>query len=171
MISAKLLLIYLLNSTNITGVDISQIDPDEAFCLAENIYYESKSEDIQGQFAVASVTLNRVNSPKFPDTICKVVEQSTISKIDKKPVCAFTWYCENNKKGKDIPIINKNGTINRSVVNQFQLAGTIAIKILAGEIEDNTNGATHFHNYSLSNPSWTKELTKTKVIGNHAFYK
>ena len=52
MLSAKILLIYLLQAPNIAGLDVdtSKIDADQAYCLAENIYYESRSEDIRGQY-------------------------------------------------------------------------------------------------------------------------
>jgi spore germination cell wall hydrolase CwlJ-like protein len=173
MITSKLLLVYLLQSANVVGLDIdtSKIDPEQAYCLAENIYYESRNEDIRGQFAVGSVTLNRVNDSRFPRTVCDVVKQVSIHRVTKKVVCAFSWYCENDKKGKDIPIRNKDGTINQRVVDQFQIASIVAMQILAGEVEDNTYGATHFHNPHTSHPAWRFEMTKTIQVGNHDFYR
>lgn len=173
MITAQLLLAYLLSTANLIGIDIDglRIDPEQAFCLAENIYFEARNEDIQGQLAVASVTLNRVNDSRFPSTICGVVKQSSMSRVGKRVVCAFSWYCENDKKGKEIPINNKDGTINQRVVDQFRIASIVAITVLNGDIEDNTKGATHFHNPSISQPDWSRELKKTATIGNHTFYK
>lgn len=173
MITAKLLLAYLLSTANIVGIDVdtSKVDPEQAFCLAENIYYEARNEDIRGQFAVASVTLNRVNDPRFPNTICGVVKQSAISRVSKKLVCAFSWYCENDKKGREIPVRNKDGSVNQQVIDQFQVASIIAITVLSGNVEDNTHGATHFHNPFVSNPAWKHELKKTTRMGNHDFYK
>jgi spore germination cell wall hydrolase CwlJ-like protein len=49
----------------------------EIRCLAKNIYFEARNEPTLGQIAVAFVTLNRVDSNQFPDTICTVVEQKT----------------------------------------------------------------------------------------------
>ncbi len=173
MITAKLLLAYLLQTANIVGIDVdtSKVDPEQAFCLAENIYYEARNEGIQGQFAVASVTLNRANDSRFPDTICGVVKQTAISRISKRVVCAFSWYCENDKKGVDIPVSNKDGSVNQQVVDQFQVASMVAIAVLGGQVEDNTNGATHFHNPYVSQPAWRKEFHRTMRIGNHDFYK
>ena len=173
MLTAKILLAYLLNTANVVGIDVdtSKIDLDQALCLAENIYYEARNEDIRGQFAVASVTLNRANDERFPNTICEVVEQTAISRITKKVVCAFSWYCENDKKGKEIPVNNKDGSINQRVVDQFQLASLIAIEVIGGNVSDNTDGSTHFHNPYTSHPAWCNELKKTMKIGNHAFYK
>ena len=44
-------------------------------CLALNMYFEARSEPIAGQIAVAEVTLNRVASPHYPNTVCEVVLQ------------------------------------------------------------------------------------------------
>lgn len=173
MLTAKILLAYLLQTANIVGIDVdtSKIDPDQAFCLAENIYYEARNEDIRGQFAVASVTINRANDSRFPHTICEVVKQTAISRVTKRVVCAFSWYCENDKKGKEIPVNNKDGSINQQVVDQFQLATLVAIEVMGGNVDDNTNGATHFHNPHTSQPAWRRELTRTMRVGNHDFYR
>jgi spore germination cell wall hydrolase CwlJ-like protein len=173
MITAKILLAYLLQSADISGlsIDTTQIDQQEAYCLAENIYYEARNEDIRGQFAVASVTLNRTKDGRYPKTVCGVVQQSARSRITNGLVCAFSWYCENDKKGKEIPVKNKDGSINQAVVDQFQIASIVAITVLSGNVEDNTKGATHFHNPNTSNPAWRHELTKTIKVGNHDFYR
>jgi len=173
MITAKLLLAYLLSTGNFVGIDVdtSKVDSEQAYCLAENIYYEARNEDIRGQYAVASVTLNRANDARFPHTICEVVKYTAVSRISKKLVCAFSWYCENDKKGREIPVRNRDGTVNQQVVDQFQIASIVAITVLGGNVEDNTNGATHFHNPHTSNPAWRYQLTKTMAIGNHTFYK
>lgn len=47
----------------------------EALCLALALYFESRGEPLQGQIAVGQVILSRVESPRFPDTICEVVMQ------------------------------------------------------------------------------------------------
>ncbi len=173
MLTAKILLAYLLQSADISGltIDTAKIDPQEVYCLAENIYYEARNEDIRGQFAVASVTLNRTKDVRFPNTVCGVVQQSARSRITNRLVCAFSWYCENDKKGKEIPVKNKDGSVNQAVVDQFQVASIVAITMLAGNVEDNTKGATHFHNPYTSKPAWRLEMTKTMAIGNHTFYK
>ena len=57
-------------------------EPEEVFynereieCLALNSYYESRGESRAGQVAVAQVVLNRLESERFPNTICGVVQQ------------------------------------------------------------------------------------------------
>ena len=46
---------------------------EELYCLATNIYFESRNQPQVGRVAVGQVTMNRVNSPKFPNTVCEVV--------------------------------------------------------------------------------------------------
>lgn len=47
----------------------------ELTCLARVILYEAGAEPRSGQVAVAQVVMNRVRSPRFPNTICGVVNQ------------------------------------------------------------------------------------------------
>ena len=51
------------------------VDPKQHNCLALNIYHEARGERVEGQIAVAHVTMNRVNHEKWPSTICEVVYQ------------------------------------------------------------------------------------------------
>ena len=59
-------------------------------CLAEAIYFESRSEPEDGQAAVAQVVLNRVRSGIYPTTICGVVYQDR----NRPFACQFTFACE-----------------------------------------------------------------------------
>lgn len=50
--------------------------PDrELTCLAKVVVHEAGNQSLQGQLAVAQVVMNRVRSPRFPNTICGVVMQ------------------------------------------------------------------------------------------------
>ena len=66
----------------------------ELECLAQNIYFESRSETTSGKRAVAHVVLNRVSSKRFPSTICDVVQQGG-SKLNR---CQFSWWCDGKKR-------------------------------------------------------------------------
>ena len=44
-------------------------------CLAEALWYESRGESSRGNKLIAQVTINRVRSAQFPDTVCKVIKQ------------------------------------------------------------------------------------------------
>ena len=83
----------------------------EAECLALNIYHEARSERTAGMWAVADVTINRVKSISYPDTVCEVVYQGPVYESWKtarfpgipdemrifnpvKGQCQFSWYCD-----------------------------------------------------------------------------
>ena len=53
----------------------TQISQRDLQCLAEALYFEARGEGAQGQRAVAEVILNRVDHPRFPKTVCGVVNQ------------------------------------------------------------------------------------------------
>lgn len=63
----------------------------EVTCLALNIYYEARGEPLSGQQAVAEVTMNRVASPRFPNTVCEVVYEKRWDRLRKRYVGAFSW--------------------------------------------------------------------------------
>ena len=56
-------------------------------CLTEALYFEARGESVKGQFAVAEVILNRVDSAAFPNTVCGVIHQGT----GRKYGCQFTY--------------------------------------------------------------------------------
>ncbi|HEX8527307.1 cell wall hydrolase [Allosphingosinicella sp.] len=47
----------------------------ELTCLAKVVVHEAGNQSRAGQLAVAQVVMNRVRSPRFPNTICAVVMQ------------------------------------------------------------------------------------------------
>jgi len=68
------------SSDKILEVEYHQLTKDarkEIDCLADNVYHEAGYETEQGRMAVAFVTLNRVQEPRFPTDLCSVVKQKT----------------------------------------------------------------------------------------------
>jgi len=139
-------------------------DPEEVFCLAQNIYHEARGEDLSGQVAVAHVTMNRVSSRKFPNTVCEVVYQARYSKWwmergKKVPIrhkCQFSWYCD----GKSDGIGDWDSFDNIAIVSR---------EIILGIHEDNTNGAVYYH-ADYVKPNWSNAMTISAVYDNHIFY-
>lgn len=122
-------------------------------CLTEAIYFEARGESTRGQFAVAEVILNRVDSRVYPDTVCGVVTQGT----GRKYACQFTYTCD----GKAEVVKNKKA---------FVKAARIAKTLLEGRPRVLTGNATHYHTTAV-NPRWAKKLEKTTQIGVHIFYR
>ena len=80
-----------------TGVNKKYVsalyDRDRLFWLARIIYAESGGEPFEGQTAVGHVILNRVKSPKYPDTVWGVIFDEQYS-VQFEPVLNGTVYNE-----------------------------------------------------------------------------
>lgn len=122
-------------------------------CLAEAVYFEARGESVKGQFAVAEVILNRVDSSAYPATICGVVNQGS----GQLHGCQFSYLCDGHPKTITEP-------------RAFERAGKIA-NVMA-EITERplTSGATHYHSKAV-NPHWARSFDRTTSIGQHHFYK
>jgi hypothetical protein len=48
-------------------------------------------------------------------------------------------------------------------------AFAVACLVLAGDLDDPTDGATHFHHHR-DNPKWARRATPKALIGQHLFY-
>jgi hypothetical protein len=64
---------------------------DDHISLACNIYWEASNQPIEGQMAVALVTMNRVLASEYPDTFSKVVWQWIKHKRKNRVVAQFSW--------------------------------------------------------------------------------
>lgn len=129
-------------------------DDKEQNCLAEAIYFEARSEPRKGQIAVAQVVLNRVKSPAYPDSICKVVYQNK----DQYNECQFSFACDGRR---DI-IFDKAA---------FRRAKQIAGEVTSGAAWlDDVGTATHYH-ATYVRPNWASVFTKKAKIGLHVFYQ
>ena len=120
----------------------------ELKCLADNIYYEAGNQSTRGKLAVAAVTINRVNSPKFPKSICSVVYQRT------RGTCQFSWTC-----------------MRKYVPNpeQYAEAKRVAEKVLfAGANHGVLGKNVLFYHADYVNPGWN--LRRVTKIGDHIFY-
>ncbi len=120
-------------------------------CLTEALYFEARGESLKGQFAVAEVILNRVDSPLYPRSVCGVVKQRGGGG------CQFSYVCDGN------------GDKMRDAASRDR-AARIARAMLDGAPRALTEGATHFHT-SAVRPSWAKRFPMTASIGAHKFYR
>ena len=113
-------------------------------CLATAIYFEARSESVEGQGAVADVVINRVNDKRYPNSICKVVfEQRQFS---------FTHDDKSDIPAKGMPL---------------DIAVAIAKASIASDVR--YVQATHYHTKHV-NPKWSKVFAYNETIGLHLFY-
>jgi len=122
-------------------------------CMAEAVYFEARGETVEGQYAVAEVILNRVDSPRYPNSICGVVQQG-----NGRPFgCQFTYICDGLPEA-----ITEDLAWSR--------AGHIAQIMIDGAPRSLTEGATHFHTRSVR-PHWARVYPQTAFYGAHLFYR
>ena len=140
--------------------DLVLTDPQELECMTKNIYFESAMESTAGKLAVAQVTLNRVKSRHYPNTVCTVVYQGKHYEtgFPVRDRCQFSWYCDGKH---DTPSMGKMWGESQKVA-KYVLENK---KLL-----DITDGATHYHADYIENPRWAIARHKTMQIDTHIFY-
>jgi len=126
---------------------------EEWACLAEALYFEARGESVKGQFAVAEVILNRVDSARFPDTVCGVINQGT----GRKYQCQFTYTCDGHKEVVREP-------------EAFDRVAKVAQLMINGAPRALTDNATYYHTKAVR-PSWSRKFARTTTIGVHHFYR
>ena len=163
LLVASLTVIYTapsLSAEFINATTTKQVSAEfnkQVDCLAKNIYYESGNEKYEGKLAVAQVTMNRVNSGKFPSDICSVVYQKTTDQ-QLRTVCQFSWTCMVKEMViKDKYMWEESVNIAKRALTEPYVHDTIA-----------QSNALFFHAVYVK-PNWSN--TKViKQIGNHIFY-
>jgi spore germination cell wall hydrolase CwlJ-like protein len=128
----------------------------ELRCLAENIYFEARGEPLKGQYAVAEVTLNRLASPDFPDSVCEVVHYKRWDPLRKRFVAHFSWTQHKVRRTPAGPA--------------WQKAMEIATAVYDRAHQPVVPGAMFYHATSVR-PSWAKAQRTVARIGNHIFYR
>ncbi len=129
---------------------------DDLTCLARNIYYEARGESAKGRRAVAKVTLNRVASSRFPNTICDVVYEKRWDKRRRRYVGGFAW-TELDQLPKPKP-------------RQWQEAWQAAETVYENPQSVQLKGALFYHAAYIE-PRWARQKQRVKRIGRHIFYK
>ena len=129
---------------------------NDAFrCLALTLFWEARSEGREGMEAVASVVLNRVKNPEFPDTVCEVVHEG-----DEEGPCAFSGGATAKRICRPCTRTGPLGS----------LAEEVARAMLTNEDRDITGGALYYHTDDVQ-PSWSAERSRVAKIGRHIYYR
>ena len=128
---------------------------NEVDCLAKNIYWEARNQSINGMYAVAKVTLNRVNDSRWPSTVCAVVKQRKLR--GGSWICQFSWYCDG---------LSDHPTHKESW-NMAKLIATVTIEY---GTEEQFLNKTYWYHSNKVNPYWASAYNPTRVIGDHIFY-
>lgn len=124
------------------AVTLAKSDPREKECLIRAMYFESNRSSESGLLGVGTVVMNRVESPRYPETICGVVgaPRQFAAGVLTRPMAA-----------RDLPKVQ-----------------AAAEDILNGRRNDAVANAKHFHMAGMrfSYPN----MHYVTVAGGNAFY-
>lgn len=120
-------------------------------CLIAAIFFEARDQPLEGQFAVAEVVVNRVESIRWPDNYCDVVYQPK--------QFSFT-----HDGMSDNPLNYLHNNLEKQA---YRTAKEVALEVDLG----NTLGitSTHYHATYVA-PNWRKHYKEDFKIGDHIFY-
>lgn len=119
---------------------------EEKDLFARLVEAEAKGETYEGKVAVATVVLNRVDSPEFPNSISGVINEVVSGTYAFSPV--------------------QNGEINKPASDE-----TIRAVEEALTRQDRLNDSIYFYNPEIATDTWITSREVVKTIGNHVFAK
>nr|WP_277998545.1 cell wall hydrolase [Sphingomonas liriopis] len=122
-------------------------------CLTAAVYYEARSEAVDGQRAVAQVVLNRVRDRAFPHSVCGVVYQGS----NRRTGCQFSFTCDGSMAHRRDPY-------------SWARARAIAEAALAGDVYAPVGAATFYHTSAIL-PWWASSMARIGSVGAHVFYR
>lgn len=130
----------------VRATDVSQPLDTQTHCLATAIFYEARSESLEGQLAVARVIVNRASSQRFANSLCNVIKQPG----------QFSFV--------------RRGVIPAPKVKRPAWKTAVAIAHIAQDDawESEAEGALFFHARRVS-PGWRR--ARIAMIDNHIFYR
>ncbi len=133
---------------------LANISNEDRYCLQQNIYFEARNQSEMGMIAVAWVTMNRVDSKRYPSSICNVVWQ-------KKQ---FSWTHDglSDKPGKN--------SIEQRAWKRAEHVMSLVLYDWAYGNKNAVDEATHYH-ADYVNPYWTSSFQKVAQVDNHIFYR
>ena len=138
---------------------LSKATQKQVDCLAENILFEAGHEPQEGKVAVAMVTLNRLSSGNYSDSVCGVVKQKT--HYNGVTVCQFSWVCAGYARQP------------KSTDERWIESRQIAEGIARGDYEEyraKYGTAMYFHATGIR-PIWAKTKKLVTKTGHHLFYE
>jgi len=125
------------------AISISNKEKD---LFARLVEAEAKGESYKGKVAVATVVLNRVDSPEFPNNITDVINQVVGNSYAFSPV--------------------QNGEISKPASDESKRAVDEALTR-----KDRLNNSMYFYNPDIATDDWIRTRNVVKTIGNHVFAK
>lgn len=122
---------------------------EDMHCLTKNIYHEAGVEPLEGKFAVAQVTLNRLKTRKWGNNICDVVYAKG----------QFSWTLYKKKRFEQ-----PKGPL-------WEESQMVANKVLKHGVRVPSLKESTYYHADYVKPVWSKTVVKIQQVGQHIFYK
>lgn len=138
VITPKPIQVYKAKSFNVSKKDFD--------CLVKNIYYEAGIEDYNGKLAVAQVTMNRLRSKKYGNSVCSVVYAKS----------QFSWTLNRNNPKPKGQLYTDSIKVAKDFLNGKRIKGI--------------EYANYYHAEYINTPKWANNMKVVNKIGQHLFY-
>jgi len=144
---------------------LKSIATEDRACLQEAVYWEARNQSTLGKVAVAWVILNRMESSRYPDSICGVAHQGKkhADGSMKRHKCQFSYYCDGKS---DVPA---NNVVEQRAWEDAELISSVALIDWAKNEPSPVEDATMYH-ADYADPYWTDSYTRVTSIDTHIFY-
>lgn len=116
-------------------------------CLAENIYYEAGIEPLEGKYAVAQVTINRLKTGYWGKSICKVVHAKA----------QFSWTLQKKRKAPKGLFWEESQLIAKNVLKHGVRVQPLQQSLM--------------YHAEYVKPKWVDHKERITQIGQHIFYR
>lgn len=126
----------------------ARFQAQEEYCMAKNIYHEAGVESEKGMIAVGQVTLNRVATGRWGNSICEVVHAYK----------QFSWTLESQKVEE-----KPSGPL-------WEASLVAAHKVFSGKRVKAVGNSLFYHTDYIKTPKWADKKAFIAQIGQHLFY-
>ena len=163
---------------------------DDRIALACNLYYEASTEGYQGMVAIVAVTMNRVDSKHYPNTVREVVwERKQFSwthdgqydtprnrRIWKQALAIASRFTISKEKREDLCGAPTPSQIMAEILGRPDPGegcdlydNLVNVHVYLAQEMDPTDGALFYH-ATYVYPDWADPRFVTTVIKTHVFY-
>jgi len=115
-------------------------------CLTKNVYYEAGVEATPGKYAVAHVTVNRLKTGHWGNTVCKVVYAKS----------QFSWTLQKKLPNPDPTVWAESRQVAEKVLTGYRVSGLMH--------------SLYYHAIYIRDPKWVDTRHEAGQIGDHIFY-
>jgi len=124
--------------------------------MARTIWGEARGEPYNGQVAVGDVIMNRTRHPKrWANTV--------------RGVCRQKWQFATWLDHDAVHAANKRKMLDVTLEDESLRRAVRAC--LDAYDDDITEGSDHYYADTIEPPPWTKNMTFTRKIGHHLFFR